>query len=313
MEVVELRGRSEVTKSVLGFLQVHLRALLVLIQTGEMTQSQAKMFTGRCVLKELSLAGHGSGKYPAVRCICNSLLFPIPPTKSWPFKEMMDELAMLLFLSLSHPLFFFLYLSILFHTIEDWSSVYVRLQGKFCPSFARCFKITLKSDAGFGQSPLALGFCAAVRVRSYNLWFADDMSNALLVAVEVVLQSKVSNVRNDVTGATHHITDRLTRVVKTQFSVFLMFCLCRCVAFWFWSTVTENNIIYCIINDIIQLFSKSLRWIFLKAFLGAVPYVHNIADEARKLICGMFTIPDQVIINNSYSLVHFLDQFYFQN
>lgn len=107
MEVVELRGRSEVTKSVLGFLQVHLHALLVLIQTGEMTQSQAKMFTGRCVLKELSLAGHGSGKYPAVRCICNSLLFPIPPTKSWPFKEMMDELAMLLFLSLSHPLFFF--------------------------------------------------------------------------------------------------------------------------------------------------------------------------------------------------------------
>lgn len=116
----------------------------------------------------------------------------------------------------------FLYLSIFFHTIEDWSSVYVRLQGKFCPSFARCFKITLKSDAGFGQSPLALGFCAAVRVRSYDLWFADDMSNALLVAVEVVLQSKVSNVRNDVTGATHHITDRLTWVVKTQFSVFLM-------------------------------------------------------------------------------------------
>lgn len=65
-----------------GFVQVRLHALLGLVQTGEMTQSQAKMFTGRCVLKELSLAGHGSGKYPAVWCICNSLLFPIPPTKS---------------------------------------------------------------------------------------------------------------------------------------------------------------------------------------------------------------------------------------
>ena len=83
-----------------------------LVQTGEMTQSQAKMFTGRCVLKELSLAGHGSGKYPAVRCICNSLLFPIPPTKSWPFKEMMDELAMLLFLPLSHLFLSFSFFSI---------------------------------------------------------------------------------------------------------------------------------------------------------------------------------------------------------
>lgn len=81
-EAAGLKGRSEVTKSVFGFVQVHLHALLGLVQTGEMTQSQAKMFTGRCVLKELSLAGHGSGKYPAVRCICNSLLFPIPPTKS---------------------------------------------------------------------------------------------------------------------------------------------------------------------------------------------------------------------------------------
>lgn len=92
-EAAKLKGKSEVTKSVFGFVQVRLHALLSLVQTGEMTQSQAKMFTGRCVLKELSLAGHGSGKYPAVRCICNSLLFPIPPTKSWPFKEMMDELA----------------------------------------------------------------------------------------------------------------------------------------------------------------------------------------------------------------------------
>ena len=65
---------STVTQCVWGSVQVHLHALLGLVQTGEMTQSQAKMFTGRCVLKELSLAGHGSGKYPAVRCICNSPL-----------------------------------------------------------------------------------------------------------------------------------------------------------------------------------------------------------------------------------------------
>lgn len=32
------------------------------------------MFTGRCVLKESSLAGHGSGKYPAVQRICNTPL-----------------------------------------------------------------------------------------------------------------------------------------------------------------------------------------------------------------------------------------------
>lgn len=81
-EVVGLKGKSEVTQSVSGFVQVHLHARLARVETGEMTQSQAKMFTGRCVLKELSLAGHGSGKYPAVRCICNSLLFPILPTKS---------------------------------------------------------------------------------------------------------------------------------------------------------------------------------------------------------------------------------------
>lgn len=81
-ELVWVKGKSGVTDSVLGFVQVHFHAPLSLDQTGEMTQSQAKMFTGRCVLKEPSLAGHGSGKYPAVRCICNSLLFPIPPTKS---------------------------------------------------------------------------------------------------------------------------------------------------------------------------------------------------------------------------------------
>ena len=187
------------TKSVSGFVQVHLHAPLAPVETGEMTHSQAKMFTGRCVLKELSLAGHGSGKYPAVRCICNSLFFPIPPTKSWPFKEMMDELAALLFLPLSH-LFSFLFFFFFFFPFH-WrlKLCLCKAPRQILPLLCSLFQITLKSDAGLGQSPLALGFCAAVRVRSYDLWFADDMSNASLVAVEVV-----SNVRYDVTGL--HIT-----------------------------------------------------------------------------------------------------------
>lgn len=119
------------------------------------------------------------------------------------------------------PFLIFLYLSIFFHPIEDWSSVFVGLPGEFCPSFARCFRTALKSDAGCGQSPLALGFCAAVRVRSYDLWFADDMSNALLVAVEVVLQSKVSNVRNDVTAPHSWQTDS-----GGKNTVFLYLLLC---------------------------------------------------------------------------------------
>lgn len=201
-----LKGKSEVTKSVSGFVQVRLHALLDLVQTGEMTQSQAKMFTGRCVLKELSLAGHGSGKYPAVRCICNSLLFPIPPTKSWPFKETMDELAMLLFLPLSH-LFFFLSFFFPFHWRLKLCLCWAPRQ--ILPLLCSLFQITLESDAGFGQSPLALGFCAAVRVRSYDLWFADDMSNASLVAVAAVSRLRwfckaVSNVQYDVTEASHH-------------------------------------------------------------------------------------------------------------
>lgn len=74
------------------------------------------------------------------------------------------------------------------------------------PLLCSLFQITLKSDAGFGQSPLALGFCAAVRVRSYDLWFADDMSNASLVAVAVVSRLRwfckaVSMVQYDVTEA----------------------------------------------------------------------------------------------------------------
>ena len=216
------------TKSVSGFVQVRLHAPLAPAQTGEMTHSQAKMFTGRCVLKELSLAGHGSGKYPAVRCICNSLFFPIPPTKSWPFKEMMDELAVLLFLPLSHlfsfPFFYFFLFFFPFH----WrlKLCLCKAPRQILPLLCSLFQITLKSDAGLGQSPLALGFCAAVRVRSYDLWFADDMSNASLVAVEVVFRkSKVSNVRYDVTGLHIATADKWIQLLKKKHG-FLLEIVC---------------------------------------------------------------------------------------
>lgn len=190
--MVQLTQPSEVTKIVLGFVQVHCRASPALVETGETTLIRAKIFTGRCVLKDLSLAGHGSGKYPAVQCICNPLLFPIPPTKSWPFKGMMDELVMLQFLPPFSLVFLFFSPS-----IEDWSSAFASALRQILPLLCSLFQITLKADASFGQSPLALGFCAAVRVRCYDLWFADDMNNALLVAVEPVLQSMLSKVKFD--------------------------------------------------------------------------------------------------------------------
>lgn len=143
----------------------------MLLGTGEMTPSQAKIFTGRCVLKELSLAGHGSGKYPAVWCICNSLLFPIPPTKSWPFKRN-DRWAGYASLFPLSPVFLFFF----FFPIEDRSSALASALRQIPPLLCSLFQITLKADASFVQSPLALGFCAAVRVRSYDLWFADDMN-----------------------------------------------------------------------------------------------------------------------------------------
>lgn len=104
------------------------------------------MFIGRCDLKQLSLAGHGSGKYPAVHCICNLLLFQIPPTKSWPFREMMEELAKLS--CFSSPLAFSFSSFFFFHffprIIEDWSFVYVRLRGEFGPSFCQLFQNRFK-------------------------------------------------------------------------------------------------------------------------------------------------------------------------
>lgn len=109
------------------------------------------------------------------------------------FKGMMDELVMLG--SLPFLMFFFFFF--FFPSIEDWSSALASALRQIPPLLCSLFQITLKADASFGQSPLALGFCAAVRVRSYDLWFADDMNNASLVAVEAVLQSTSSNVRFD--------------------------------------------------------------------------------------------------------------------
>lgn len=98
------------------------------------------MFTSRCVLKESCLSGHGSRKYPAVQCICNTPLVHCSTYKILTFqKEIIEKLAMiwLFFLSLAaslslvHPT----HLSF-FHTIEALS---VRLEGKFCLPFAPCF------------------------------------------------------------------------------------------------------------------------------------------------------------------------------
>lgn len=159
-----------------------------------MTQSQAKTFSGRCVLKELFLAGHGSGKYPAVQCICNSLLFPIPPTKSWPFKGMMDELVMLV----SFPFLMF------FSSYSFFSPIRWRL--KLCP--CECSKAN-SAPSLLTVSNHFKGWCQ-LWPEPFGTWLLCSDSRqelrfvicrwheqCLLVAVEAVLQSTFSNVRFD--------------------------------------------------------------------------------------------------------------------
>lgn len=86
----------------------------------------------------------------------------------------MDELVM----PVSFPflMFFFFFLP----CIEDGSSALASALRQIPPLLCSLFQLTLKADASFGQSPLALGFCAAVRVRSYDLRFVNDMNNASL-------------------------------------------------------------------------------------------------------------------------------------
>lgn len=99
------------------------------------------MFPSRCVLKESCLSDHDSGKYPAVQCICNTPLVRCSTYKILTFqKEMMEKLGMLLlfFLSLAASLYLVRPTRLSFFPYH-WSSVYVRLEGKFCLPFAPCF------------------------------------------------------------------------------------------------------------------------------------------------------------------------------
>lgn len=137
-------GKSE-WQAVRGPVQVDVHAWLSCTQTGEMTRSLAKMFTGRCVLKESSLAGHGSGKYPAVQRICNTPLVHGSTYKNPDLLKRNDgeaghaldssfSLSLSFFHSLPPSLSFFPY---------HWTPVYVRLKGKFFPPFAPCFTLLL--------------------------------------------------------------------------------------------------------------------------------------------------------------------------
>ena len=71
---------------------------------------------------------------------------------------------MLLFLPLSHLFLSFFSIPLKIEALSVLGS-----EANSCSLFCSLFQTTFKSDAGFGQRPLALGFCAAVCVRSYDL------------------------------------------------------------------------------------------------------------------------------------------------
>jgi len=151
-------GKSE-WQAVHGPVQVDVHAWLSCTQTGEMTRSLAKMFTGRCVLKESSLAGHGSGKYPAVQRICNTPLVHGSTYKNPDLLKRNDgeaghglnsSFSFLFSLSFSHslpPSISF------FHTIEPLS-----ILGLKANSSPLCIllHITFKSSAGPARAPRLL-------------------------------------------------------------------------------------------------------------------------------------------------------------
>lgn len=85
---------------------------------------------------------------------------------------MMDELATVLgFFSpfSSFSFFFSLFIIFLLLLLKVEAFSVLGSEANSAPLFAHASKTALKSKAGFGQHPLALGFCAAVRVRSYDL------------------------------------------------------------------------------------------------------------------------------------------------
>lgn len=156
-----------------GPMQVDVHARVLSAQTGQMTWSLVKMFTSRCVLNESRLSGHGSGNYPAVQCICNSPVVHCSTYKILTFqKEMMEKLDML-------QLFFFFVFSCFFPlSCSPHPPFFFSIPLKLClcqtgrqilPPLCTLLRITFKSGAGFGRSPSALGFCAAVRIRSCDL------------------------------------------------------------------------------------------------------------------------------------------------
>lgn len=110
-------------------------------------------------------------------------------------KERLEKLFVFSCLPLSctpHPPFFFFSIPLKLCLCWAWRQI--------LPSLCTLLRITFKSGAGFGRSPSALGFCAAVRITSCDLWFADDMSMELLVAVEALLQINPGNMWYDATG-----------------------------------------------------------------------------------------------------------------
>lgn len=150
-------GKSE-WQAVHGPVQVDVHAWLSCTQTGEMTRSLAKMFTGRCVLKESSLAGHGSGKYPAVQRICNTPLVHGSTYKNPDLLKRNDgeaghalvfSFSFSFFLSFSHSLLSFLF----FHTIEPLSMLSLKANSS---PLCTLFHITFKSSAGPARAPRLL-------------------------------------------------------------------------------------------------------------------------------------------------------------
>lgn len=139
-------------------MQVDVHAWLSCTQTGEMTQSLAKMFTGRCVLKESSLAGHGSGKYPAVQRICNTPLVHGSTYKNPDLLKRNDGgaghglnssfsfLVLSVFLSVPPSIYFF-------HTIEPLSMLGLKANSS---PLCILFHITFKSSAGPARAPRLL-------------------------------------------------------------------------------------------------------------------------------------------------------------
>lgn len=139
------------------------------------------------------------------------LLFPIPPTKILTFRRNDGWAGHAPASSTPFSSFFISFFSFFFsHSIEDWSSVYVGAPRQTPPyppatplsSFCPLFQITWKvwcwlRPEPFGAHASVQRFASGATI----LWFADDMSAASLVAVELhIVKVEFGNVWDDVTG-----------------------------------------------------------------------------------------------------------------